>query len=91
MAIQTERMSANEIIRRGEEIYKRRIQADFETANLGRLVGIDVFSEEFEIGDNSLDITLRIRHRAPSALIALLRIGGGAVDKIGPRYIRETR
>jgi hypothetical protein len=75
--------SAQEIIEKGDEIYNRRIRPKVEAANMGRLVAIDVNTEDFEIGDEVMDISRRLLDRKPDAEIATLRIGGGPVYQIG--------
>jgi hypothetical protein len=81
--------SAEEIIEKGEEIYNRRIRPKIEAANMGRLVAIDVNTEDFEIGDEVMDVSRRLLDRKPDAEIATLRIGGGPVYQLGmfPRDI----
>jgi hypothetical protein len=72
-----------EIMKKGRDIYNRLIRTAAESANIGRLVAIDVDSEEYEIGDNSSELTKRLLARRPAAWIAVMRIGGGAVHRIG--------
>jgi hypothetical protein len=75
--------SAKEVLERGQPIYDRLIRPKLEAEHRGRLVGIDVESEQYEIGDDTLEVCDRLRSRRPNALIALIRIGGGPVDRIG--------
>jgi hypothetical protein len=72
-----------EIMKKGREIYDRLIRPTIESANVGRLVAIDVDSDEYEIGDNSSELTRRLLARRPKAWVAVMRIGGGAVHRIG--------
>jgi hypothetical protein len=75
--------SAAAIVEKGEEIYNRRIRPNLEAVNKGRLVAIDVNSEQFEIGDEVMEVSQRLLHRLPDAVIATLRIGGAPVYRIG--------
>lgn len=72
-----------EIMKKGKEIYDRLIRPTMEAANVGRLVAIDVDSEDFEIGDSSSELTWQLLARRPDAWVAVIRIGGGAVHRIG--------
>lgn len=81
----TQQDSPKAILDRGEEIYGRLIQPVLESKNLGRLVAIDVDSERFEIGDDLLEISRRLREGRLDARIAAFRVenGGGPIDRLG--------
>jgi hypothetical protein len=68
-----------------EAIYDRLIRPKLESENVGRLVAIDVDSEQFEIGDRIVPITDRLRERRPEARIGIIRIGIGPVYQLGLR------
>ena len=71
------------VIGRGHAIYDRRIRPELESENRGQFVAIDVNSEQFEIGDDLIEICRRLRARQPDAQVALIRIGGGGIDRLG--------
>jgi hypothetical protein len=83
MKVRSQKYAPGEIGRKGEEIYRRLIRPALEAENMGRLIGIDVDSEDFEFGDDVLDVTHCLLARRPDAWIAMLRVGGGPVDRIG--------
>lgn len=77
--------AAKDTMDKAEAIYRRLIQPTLEASNIGRLVAIDVDSEQFEIGDDLITISDRLRERCPAAQIGALRIGVGPVYKLGWR------
>ncbi len=82
--------SSQEVIDRGLEVYDRLIRPSLEQANFGRIVAIDVNSEEFEVDDESLEATFQLRKRMPEAVVAILKIGGGEVFRIGYFPLRTS-
>jgi hypothetical protein len=79
------RFNDEEICQRGQEIYERKIRARVEIPeNLGKLVSVDVETEDFEIGDDaSIDAPLRLHAKHPGAAIYTLRIGYNAAVSLG--------
>jgi hypothetical protein len=74
-----------ETMAKADDIYARIIRPQFEAGNTGRLVAIDVDSAQFEIGDQIVSITDRLRERCPEARIGVIRIGVGPVYRLGLR------
>ena len=73
---------------RARELYRRLISPTVEAENEDRLVAFDTVSEDFEIGDDLIEMSRRLRDRHPDAEIFGFRVGGGgrAVDRFrGPR------
>jgi len=83
MNIREDKYPTGAIIDKGEEIYNRLIRPAIEKQHAGRLVAIDVETEDYEIGDDGGEVTNKLRHRRPDAFVALMRIGGGGVYRIG--------
>ncbi len=52
----TTKFPATQVLRLGNEVYDRQIRSSVESGHLGRIVGIDVDSEDFEIGDDVLQV-----------------------------------
>ena len=77
--------AAKDTMDKAEAIYDRLIRPSLEVANVGRLVAIDVDSEDFEIGDDLLTISDRLRERRPGAQVGAIRIGVGPVYQLGWR------
>ena len=83
MKLRDDKYPTGAIIDKGEEIYNRLIRPSLEKKNLGRVIAIDVDSEDFEIGDEGGAVTDQLLRRRPDAWVALMRIGGGGVYRIG--------
>jgi hypothetical protein len=83
MKNRTDELSADEIGNKGDEIYDRLIRPSLEAKNMGRIIAIDIKSEDYEIGDDPNVVIHRLQHRRPNALFSAMRIGGGGVFTIG--------
>ena len=86
------RLSSEEVVRRGEELYAQSIRAQVEKdANIGKLVSIDVETGDYEIGmDDSLEAPNRLHAKHPGAAVYTKRIGYNAVYTIGGVLERTT-
>ncbi len=83
MAVQLTQYSAEEVAQRGQEIYERDIRSQVEADNFGKVVAIDVRTGEYELGDDAITTTSRLRLCHPEAEIWLVRVG-----HLSYRYIR---
>jgi hypothetical protein len=77
--------TTDEIARRGEELYERSVRARVEPENDGRFLALDVESGDFEIADEPLAATTRLRERHPGAVAYLVRVGRPAAFRLGGR------
>lgn len=77
------RYSKEEIARRGDEIYERKIQPSLKASDKGKLVAIDIETEDYEIADDELAACDRLRERVPQAQIWLLRVGSPYLHRFG--------
>jgi hypothetical protein len=68
--------SAEELARRGREIFENEIREQVESESQGRVVAIDVVSHEFAVGDNILAAAAALRLRKPDAQVWLVRVNG---------------
>ncbi|MGO8672614.1 MAG: hypothetical protein ACLQVD_14765 [Capsulimonadaceae bacterium] len=75
--------SPEEVGRLGEAIYQERLRSLVEPDYFGKFISIDVETGSYEIGDDRLDNTHRIRAKNPSAVIYTVKIGCPAVVAIG--------
>jgi hypothetical protein len=79
------RLSNQEIAQRAEAIYtagiRDRVEAD--AANIGKIIVIDVISDDYEIDSHSLDAGDRLRARRPDGDFYAMRIGYDAVYGMG--------
>ena len=85
MAVQLTQYSAEELAQRGQEIYERDIRSKVEADNFGKVVAIDVRTGEYELGEDAITTTSRLRLRHPEAEIWLVRVG-----HLTYRYIRRS-
>jgi hypothetical protein len=83
--------SAEEIARRGQELYDQQIRHQVEADHHGKYLVLDVDSGAYEIGDNYLDLARGIHARRPGAPLYTVRIGYRAVGRIGRRTLLSQR
>jgi hypothetical protein len=79
----THRLTADEIVRRGEEIYEREIRAKVEATNKGKFLVLDIDSGTYEIAQDDLTASKRLLARRPNAETYGLRIGYPTAYRIG--------
>ena len=78
------RFSGEEIIRRGEELYERRLRRILEIPeNIGKIVSIDIETGDYEVDTDPVAPGLRLQRRHPDAAIYGKRIGYDAVFSLG--------
>lgn len=68
--------SAEELARRGREIFENEIRDQVESESQGRVVAIDVDTHAFAVGDDILSAAAEIRLRDPDAQIWMVRVNG---------------
>ncbi len=88
MPIRQSQYSAEETARRGEEIYERAIRPRVETIHYGKVVAIDVDTENYLIADNALAASERLLKQYPKAEIWCMRVGHRALHRIGGRPLK---
>lgn len=76
------RYSMEEHARRGREIYGR-LFPRFSEADRGKVVAIDIDSEEFEMADEVMAATDQLLARLPDAQVWCERLGYPAVTRFG--------
>jgi hypothetical protein len=87
MALRQPRYSKEEHSRRGTEIYEQQVRPQVEAGNRGKIVAIDVDSEDFEVAEDSLTAANRLLARRPGGQVWCVRIGYPAVHRFGPRTL----
>jgi hypothetical protein len=75
-------LTNEEVARRGDEIYNRLLRARLEPDQNGKIIAIDVDSEDYEVGTDVLDVAHRLRARRPDALIYFLRVGDRVLHRL---------
>jgi hypothetical protein len=96
MAHKKRKLTAEEVARLGDDIYERVIRKKIERKCHGKVVAIDVLSEQYEIGENALVACRALRGRVPDAEVCLVRVGYRALHHLlGMRlechHLSETR
>ncbi len=83
MTVRSPAYSKEDHARRGTDIYESKVRSQVEASNQGRIVAIDVDSDDFEVAESSLAASQRLLARRPRAQIWCIRIGHPAVDRFG--------
>lgn len=81
------RYSSDEFARRGEAIYAEKIEPTLTLEDEGKAVAIDIETGEYEIDEDELLASVRLRRRIPDPQIWGVRIGYEAVDSFGPPLV----
>jgi hypothetical protein len=82
--------SGEDIARLGKAIYLK-LQTQLESMeNIGKIVAIDIESGDYEIGNDLLVISDRLKARHPLAEMWAERIGFNAVYSVGGTLTRTT-
>ena len=67
-----------EISALGKLIYRNKIRPLMAEKDIGRFVYVDVYTGEYEIAENMLDATHKLRKRVPEACGYMIRVGYSA-------------
>lgn len=85
------RYSGEEIHNTGEAIYQQKLRSKVETEdNIGKIISIDIETEEYEIDDDPLVTGKKLLSKHPDAAIYGKRIGYNAVFAIGGTLVRNA-
>ena len=82
--------SAEEFARRGQQFYENEIRPHVEAENRGKVVAIDIETGAYELADDTVGASQRLRSRHPQAQIWFVRVGHPALHRIGGRPRRPT-
>ena len=74
---------AQEVARRGKEIYEREIRAKVEPEQEGRFLVVDVNSGRYALADDELEAFDRVREESPDGLLYLVRVGRKVAHRVG--------
>ena len=69
------RMPSEKVAELGEAIYQSHLRSKLESTNDGRVVAIDVESEDYEVADSTVEAMSRLAVRRPEAQVWIERIG----------------
>ena len=81
-------LSAEEIARRGKEIYEREIKQNVIAEYQHQLLSVDVVSGDYEVGPDPVANVKALRARRPEAVIFGLRVGHETAYKTGYMVIQ---
>ena len=84
-------LSKTDIGRKAEEFYARALKAKLEPEHIGRVVVVDVTSDDYQIGDSILSATKPLRERRPNGAFFALRIGSDAMYSLTGANSPRTR
>lgn len=76
-------LSAEETVRRGEEIYERDIKAEVEADHTGEFVVIDVHTGNYELSPDEAEAFNRAEEKYPDGFFYLKRVGHRAAHRRG--------
>jgi predicted ATP-dependent Lon-type protease len=86
------KLNGEEIARRGKELYEKVIRNQVETPeNIGKISSINVETGEYEIGDDLVVTSLRLRAKQADAALWAERIGFDAVYAVGGTLVRTVQ
>ncbi|CAN1212292.1 TonB C-terminal domain-containing protein [Tumidithrix helvetica PCC 7403] len=88
MAILQPRYSKEEFAQRGDRIYETQVRQRVESGNRGKIVAIDLDTEDFEVDASEIAACDRLEARHPDAQIWIVRIGSRYVRRFGGRTKR---
>jgi hypothetical protein len=83
MSTKAPRFSGEEFARRGREIYERVIRPRLRPEDDGKLVAIDIESDEYAIDSDGYQASERLIERNPNAQIWLARVGRATTYRLG--------
>ena len=79
----TEKYTTDEICERGKRIYEEQIKHLVEPSENGKFIMIDINSGDYEIDDEELEASARLRRRRPDSVRFLAKIGCKAAYRMG--------
>ncbi|MBD2542918.1 hypothetical protein [Planktothricoides raciborskii] len=83
MAVCQPRYSKEEFAQRGDLIYQTQIRPQVELGNEGKIVAIDLETQDFEVDASEIAACDRLEDRHPDAQIWIVRIGSRYVRRFG--------
>jgi hypothetical protein len=78
-------LTTEEVARRGQELYERKIRHKVEPEQIGRFLVVDIESGDYEVADDDLSASDRMLARRPEARLYGLRVGRDYAYRLGGR------
>ncbi len=82
----TSRYDADEIARRGDEIYERLVAPRLTSEDGGKFVLIDILTGEYEMDWDEISASDRLLARRPDAQVWMRQAGTRFARRFGPRF-----
>ena len=79
--------TTEEVARRGQELYERKIRQKVEPEHDGRFLVVDIESGDYEVADDDLTASDGILARRPNAVLYGLRVGRNYAYRLGGRTL----
>ncbi len=86
----TTALTSEEVVGRGEAIYRERLKAQLEPGSVGKFVVIDINTGDYEVGPEYLPLTDAMMDANPAAVLCILKIGYPAAVRLGGRLRPNT-
>ncbi len=85
MTIKQPQYSKEEFAQKGDEIYQNKVIPQLKAEDKGKIVAIDLKTEDFEINSSEIEACNRLESRHPNAQIWIVCIGSRHVRRFGGR------
>ncbi len=79
----SQQYTIDEICDRGEQIYEEQIRHRVEPLENGKFIVIDIESGDYEVAEEELDASHRVKARRPESVRFLAKIGCSAAYRLG--------
>jgi len=83
MTVDQLRYSREEFAQRGNKIYESLVRSQVEAENQGKIVAIDIDTEQFELAKDTITASDKLLERFPDAQIWCVRVGHKGVHRFG--------
>ena len=77
------RYTADQIVRRGKELYEQQIRPRVEAGNDGKALVIDIETGDYELDTDDVAASHRLQAKHPGAALYAMRVGSAAFGRIG--------
>lgn len=88
MAADKRRYSKEEFARRGDALIESKVRPHLTPADADKFVAIDIETGEYELANNEMRATDRLRKRVPNAQIWLVHVSSGYLHRFGGHGLR---
>jgi hypothetical protein len=83
MATLKRRFPKEEFARRGDEIYEEKVRPRLTKADVGKFAAVDIESGAYEVDEDEMAASDRLRSRFPKAQIWFVRVGSPYLHRFG--------